>query len=361
MTDVLLVGAADGNGGIRSWTNRFLNDFPDDEFRVFLAPISYRRCKSTSTALVHRIVDGLLDLRYVYNNTKRAIKSNHIRICHIATSGSIGSLRDIVLARLCRRHGIKTIMHCHYGCLIDDFKSHGVVGWLLKRSISLCDQIWVLDSKSFAFLQKIDEYKDKVFLTPNFIDVNVSEDTIPNDFKRVLYVGNLIPTKGIYELASAVMNCDVRLDLIGPGEDVVIQHLKTIVGEQLGKRVFIHGKLPNAEAICFMRNVDIIALPTYYPWEAFPISILEAMSLSKMVISCHRAAIPDMLTDLHGNRCGILVAEKSADEIEKAIKWCQQFKSQAIKMCHEAFLKVDSSYRTDIVFETYRRNYRELL
>ena len=68
----------------------------------------------------------------------------------------------------------------------------------------------------------------------------------------------------------------------------------------------------------------MIALPTYYPSEAFPISILEAMSRGKMVISCPRAAIKDMLTAVDGKPCGILVREKSVDDIVDAIKWCQE-------------------------------------
>lgn len=69
--------------------------------------------------------------------------------------------------------------------------------------------------------------------------------------------------------------------------------------------------------------MDIIALPTYYSSEAFPISILEAMSNGCLVLSCPRAAIPDMLTSVGGGKCGLLVEEKSADSIVDAILWAQ--------------------------------------
>ena len=110
-----------------------------------------------------------------------------------------------------------------------------------------------------------------------------------------------------------------------------------------------------------MHEVDIVALPTYYPWEAFPISIIEAMSLTKMVISCPRAAIPDMLTDLDGNPCGILVPEKSVDGIVDAIMWCQTHKKEADKMCQKAYEKVYNCYRKEVVYKLYRENYRRLL
>ena len=119
--------------------------------------------------------------------------------------------------------------------------------------------------------------------------------------------------------------------------------------------------MPNPEAVRFMREIDIIALPTYYPSEAFPISILEAMSLTKMVISCPRAAVQDMLTGIDGDPCGILVEPKSVDAIVDAINWCQAHKEEADKMCQDAYKKVQTCYRKDIVYELYKTHYKELM
>ena len=129
----------------------------------------------------------------------------------------------------------------------------------------------------------------------------------------------------------------------------------------MNKKVYIHGRLPNIEAVKFMHDVDIIALPTYYPSEAFPISILEGMSLTKMVISCPRAAVPDMLTDLNGKPCGMLVPERSVQGIVDAINWCQSHSTEADAMCQKAYEKVYSCYRTEVVYELYRGNYRKLV
>ena len=110
-----------------------------------------------------------------------------------------------------------------------------------------------------------------------------------------------------------------------------------------------------------MHDVDIVALPTYYPWEAFPISIIEAMSLTKMVISCPRAAIKDMLTDLEGNPCGMLVEPKSADAIAEAIEWCQSHKDKADVMCRKAYEKVRNCYSKEVVYDLYRSLYKKLI
>lgn len=361
MNKILFVAPTEGNGGILSWAKKFVNSFPDNEFELIHSSSCYRRCRTVKTTFLKRIVDGLLDLRYAYNNAKNVIKHNDVTICHICTSGDIGSFRDIILSRLCSQNGLKTVLHCHYGCVPEDYAKKNLVGRLLRRSFNKCDQIWVLDKRTYNYLINVDSLKDKVCLTPNSIEVKEKIDVTPKDYKRIAFVGNLEPTKGLFELTEAVLKCDVRLDIIGPGTDEVNARLNSLVGNQLNKKVFIHGKLPNTEAVNFMHDVDMIALPTYYRSEAFPISILEAMSLTKMVISCPRAAIPDMLTDREDKPCGLLVPEKSVQGIVDAINWCQSHTTEADIMCQEAYEKVFECYRTEVVYELYRDNYRQLV
>ena len=159
----------------------------------------------------------------------------------------------------------------------------------------------------------------------------------------------------------ACAQTDVRLDIIGPGSDDVIANVKMMAGKKLDKTIFIHGRLSNPEAVRFMHEVDIVALPTYYPWEAFPISIIEAMSLTKMVISCPRAAIKDILTALDGKPCGMLVAPKSPDAIVEAINWCQMHMEEADLMCQKAYEKVNTCYRKEVVYDLYRSLYAKLV
>lgn len=348
-----------GNGGIASWTKKMLSTFPNEEYN--LMPVNVSPDEKHDNGVIGRVVSGLQATRRILKEIKQKGNDYDIDILHTTTSGDIGSFRDIKVAKWCRKQGIKSIMHCRYGCIPEDYSSKGLIGCLLRRSMSLFDQIWVLDNRTYNYLKTVDAVKDKVFLTPNSIEVKEDMDTASKDYKRIAFVGNLIPTKGLYELTEAAMQCDVRLDIIGPGTKDVNNRLHDIARNQLGKRIFLHGKLPNTEAVKFMHDVDIIALPTYYPWEAFPISILEAMSLTKMVISCPRAAVPDMLTGIDGNPCGMLVPEKSVQGIVNAIKWCQANKEEADKMRIKAYEKVYTCYRTDVVYNIYRENYSKLL
>lgn len=360
MVNILGLFPLTGNGGIASWTKKFLATFPDDEYKIY--PVSSSpKPRIGKEGVLERSFSGFTALNRILKEVEQTMKKHKIDMLHTTTSGSLGSYRDIRVAKLCKKYGIKSIMHCRYGCITEDYQSKGLVGVLLRRSMSLFDQIWVLDSRSYNALKGIPTLSDKVHLTPNSIDVNEPMNIAPKDYKRVAFIGNLIPTKGLYELVEACTRTEVRLDVIGPGADEVVTKIKDLAGDKLNKSIFIHGKLPNPEAVKFMHDVDVVALPTYYPWEAFPISIIEAMSLSKMVISCPRAAVKDMLTDLEGKPCGMLVAPKSADAIVEAIEWLQSHKAEADEMCKKAYEKVYTCYRKEVVYDLYRTLYKELI
>lgn len=360
MSNILLLVPLEGNGGIASWTKKFISTFQTEEFKLFPLNISPKR--NVNLNLFQRIYSGINALNRISNELSIIIENYNFEIMHITTSGSIGTFRDYKVAQLCKYKNIKTIMHCRYGCIPEDINSKGILGFLLRKTMSLYDQIWVLDQRSFNALNTFDFLKDKVFLTPNSIDVAEVVDTTPKNYKNIAFIANLIPTKGLYELVRAVKLCDnIHLDIIGPGTDKVINNIKKISEFKFGKDIIVHGKLSNKDALNFMRKVDVIALPTYYRSEAFPISILEAMSLSKLVISTYRAAIPDILTSLDGSKCGILVNEKSVTDIIEAIKFCKENSIEADLICQKAYEKVFHYYRTEVVYEIYKDNYRKLL
>lgn len=362
MIQILGLFPLTGNGGIASWTKKFTKTFPDKDYQFDYVNVSPEHQRSGLYAKpIIRQVTGLMDFWRIYKEVRALLKKKHYDILHTTTSGNVGSFRDYMVFRLCHKYGVKTIMHCRYGCITEDIQSSGLVGKLLRKAMNEADQIWVLDSRSYKTLTTFDNLKEKIFLTPNSIEVSESIDNKPKDYKTIAFCGNLIPSKGLYELVEAATKTDVTLHIIGPGPDSVNNKVKEIAGSSLGKTIFLHGRLPNVEAVNFLKSVDIVALPTYYPSEAFPISIIEAMSLTKMLISCRHAAVPDMLIALDGSVCGMLVEQKSADAIVDAINWCQSHKEEADVMCRKAYEKVYAAYRMQVVYDIYRENYKKIL
>lgn len=360
MKKIIFACSTDGNGGIESWARNYVRSYNSENFQLVHIDLKSMRQKKDAS-IIRRIIEGLIDLFNLYKAVKNEIKDENVIAIHKPTSGSLGTLSDYFIGKLCQRNNIKTIMHCHYGCVSRDYISHNLVGWLLRKTLPIYDQIWVLDKKSEEILNQSKTIKGDIILTPNFIDIKYPFDDRPKNYDRIAFVGNLVLEKGIIELVNASLKTGVRLDIIGPGQDRVVKKIKEISGDKLNKTIFIHGRLPNDRAIEFMKSVDIIGLPTYYQSEAFPISILEAMSLSKLVISTRRAAIPDILTGENGERCGLLVEERNTDDIVNAIEWCRSNKNEADEICKNAYIKVCNSYNTYDVLHIYNENYLKLI
>lgn len=363
MKNVILLSLFQANGGIASWSKKFIKTFGSDEYRIIPVDRSVTGRRFEETGLLSRIVAGHRQIRQILHDVEAAIKEKDAKILHTTTSGSLGTLRDYRVARLCRKYDVRSIMHCHYGCITEDLH-RPFYGWFLRKTMAMYDQIWVLDKRSADTMRQYAELSGKVHVTPNSISVRPGLVIEPKGYRHVAFIANLIPSKGIFELIEAVVRInrdDLRLSVVGTGTDDVVENAKRIAGDKLGKTINFLGRLPNEKAVEFMKTVDILALPTYYPWEAFPISILEAMSLGKLVISTPRAAIKDMLTALDGQMCGMLVREKSVNDIVDAITWCIEHCSDADDICSKAYLKVSAAYSTDVVYQWYKSLYDKCL
>ena len=209
-------------------------------------------------------------------------------------------------------------------------------------------------------------FDDEPESAPEAVYSGVNSDTFclsTKKINRVAFVGNLEPTKGLFELIQAVLKIDydIKLFIVGPGASNVIDKIKILAGVDLGHKIILMGGMANEDVINFMKTIDILVLPTYYKAEAFPISILEAMSLGKIVISTERAAIKDMLTGKNGNNCGLFVKEKSVDDIVDKIKYCIENHNEAELLMKNAYNKVWESYRKEVVYDIYRFHYSSLI
>lgn len=363
MTKILGLFPQNGNGGIVSWAINFITSFSNEEIQ--LVPVDTSLDKDfVKLKGISKYIYGFKAFMHTYYKARKVIYANpDIRIMHTTTSAAMGTLRDYLMVRLCKKKGIKCIMHCHFGCITELYESKDKWCRMFRKNIELYDQIWVLDQRSADFLRTIPSIRNKIMLTPNSIDVPDAVEIKASDYKKIGFIGNIIPSKGIFELIQAVkeLSDDTHLYIAGIGADKDIDNMISLIGNNLDRNIHFMGKLPNPEAVRLMESLDIVCLPTYFFAEAFPISILEAMSRGKLVISCPKAAIPDMLSMADGSLCGILVADRSASELAEAIKWCQNHPLEALEMRKKAYEKVKACYRKEVVYDIYRQNYRKLL
>jgi glycosyltransferase involved in cell wall biosynthesis len=123
------------------------------------------------------------------------------------------------------------------------------------------------------------------------------------------FFGRLVPDKGIQHLCAAAESLPPNIAVHIFGEGPLSAELNS-----KHPRVHVHGFIPDvADAMAAM---DAIVVPSVWA-EAFPFSVLEAMSLAKPVIATRRGGLPEMVVD---GKTGSLVEAENPAALANAIK-----------------------------------------
>jgi glycosyltransferase involved in cell wall biosynthesis len=115
----------------------------------------------------------------------------------------------------------------------------------------------------------------------------------------VLFVGRLMPEKGIFDLLDAfasIRRAPTSHLLVvgdGPHESLARDHAAAL---GLGARVTFTGYLEGAELAAAYRAATVFALPTTWP-EGFPTVITEAMGAGLPIVTTRRRGMADHLGD----------------------------------------------------------------
>lgn len=119
-----------------------------------------------------------------------------------------------------------------------------------------------------------------------------------------LYLGNLIPEKGVLVLLEACRilakeHKTFRCHIVGAGTKALcVEECRTLVENlNLVDVVEVHGPLYGDEKEKMWERCDVFVFPTFYHNECFPLVILEAMQHALLVIATPVGAIPDMVID----------------------------------------------------------------
>lgn len=116
---------------------------------------------------------------------------------------------------------------------------------------------------------------------------------------RLLFVGRLVKSKGIYELIATAKllkdnNIPFKLTLVGDGsEREEISDLVTV--QELGEQVQILGALPFEQTLKEYHNHDIFINPSYT--EGFGLTVLEALANNLIVIATNTGVAKELIPD----------------------------------------------------------------
>ena len=175
------------------------------------------------------------------------------------------------------------------------------------------------------FLQKaIERYglHARFEVIPNVVDTNLFfPTTSPRDRnshdKRILFVGQLDPVKGIPYLLQALSlrrreRNDFRLDIVGNG-DSRMSYERLAADLKLGDVVAFHGLTTRQEVADLMRRADLFVLCSLT--ETFSVPVAEALASGVPVLSTRCGGPEEFLVD----DTGILVPSGDVDALFKGL------------------------------------------
>ena len=178
---------------------------------------------------------------------------------------------------------------------------------------------------------------------------------------NLLFLSNLIPSKGVYVLLDAckiLMHRGVafQCNFVG-GESKEMD--RRAFGEAVKERgleghVLYHGPKYGEEKEHYWSMADVFVFPTFYHNECMPLTILEAMQHGLPVVSTDEGAVPDMVAD---GENGFVCRRKDAEGLAQALE--RQLQDEALR--HRMGAEGYRRYKENFTLQCFEQRFTEIL
>ena len=339
-------------------------------------------------------------------------------LCYLAiTCHGIGFLKDAPFVWLCKMFGCRVLIHQHNkgmsGC-IDRWPYRWLIPYIYKRArvillswylypdiekavkreqVVICpngiaaeQQVNCDDSQVNVALPRLNAAEQRLIATGS--QVNVAEQRLKDTQSQgddspatplrltsssaainrseaaslpvnLLFLSNLIPSKGVYVLLDA---CKMLMDRAvafqcnfvgGESKEMDRRVFEQAVKERgLEGCVLYHGPKYGEEKEQYWRMADVFVQPTYE--DCFPLTILEAMQHGLPVVSTDEGAVPDMVTDCEN---GFVCKRKDAVSLASALECLIVDEALRHRMGAEGYRR----YKEKFTLQCFERRFVECL
>lgn len=349
-------------GGIASWTINVLDYYKSrEDITVVHQNTAIKSRAITDSVILSRLYAGTKDSFKVIASFSSIMRKHKPDVIHMTSSGSMGLCRDLLVSLLAKLHSTPIVIHFHFGRILEISRLNNWEWKVLKRVVSFCSAVMVLDDESLEVLSN-QGFKN-IYNFPNPISKYVEEflfddkrinSTADSFLVKVIFVGHVTRNKGVFELVKAcsLLNSIDELVLIGPYEkDIKNELLKISLSANL--KIIFTGAVSKESVLAQMRDASMLVLPSYS--EGFPNVIIEAMAMKCPIVATDVGAIASMLSIGSYAPAGIVIEPKNIKALTAAIHLMITDSSQAELFKQNAFSKVKSEYTLEKVCDQYEK------
>jgi len=323
MKKVLLIGKFPPHlGGVASHAYNLAKQLKNKGYQITVITYPHDKIKDIEDIKVSSAptinIKGLRGLIFTLTATKKLIKiirEENIDIIHahyIIPPGLIALLGSLITGKpyYVTVHGSDALI----------LSSKNLIKPIIKTILKKASKVLVISKKLSEKILELGIPQNKIMITYNMVNTKIFNPQVKTSFKKeiktkkpiILFVGNLVPQKGVEYLIKAkkLLKKDSKLVIVGGGP--LLKKLKKIVKEENIKDVIFTG--PRTDINNIMAAADIIVQPSIH--EGFSIVLLEAMAMAKPVIATKVGGIPEIVDE----NVGILVEPKKPRELANAIE-----------------------------------------
>lgn len=289
-----------------------------------------------------------------------------VKIVHVHTAAGTDFKRSTKIINLAKKFGKKVILHSHasqfkifYAEVSNEQKKN------ILQTLRKADKLIVLSESWKEWFEKIGVESYKIIILHNItaypkflpVDKNIQID-IDKRPVRFLFMGEMGKRKGVFDiirgLAKHKEEIKDKIELRIGGNKMEEQLRNAIAEGGLSDFVKFEGWVSGEKKIELLNWADVYILPSFN--EGLPISILEAMSYKKPIISTPVGGIPEVVDKTNG----ILVTPGNDEEIFSAMKYYVDYKADITKHGEESYKKAET-YLPDYVLNHLKRIYESLI
>ena len=288
MNKLLLIGALPPPvGGDAVWLKNFINHSLNQDLNI----------KIINTSFIGQRASQLGNNFYFLDEFRRTIKIwgltffNLIlfkpEVVHLNCNCSkFGVIRDYFTAFIISIWGVPLVLHCHAN--VPDAIGKSYIGNLfLKRCLKIASSILVLNEISSKYCNYLSG--KRCVTIPNFVneDFIASDHLINSKITKVVFVGHMIRTKGLFEMVE-VANRMPHISFLMAG----MPNLENLNLEPPKNMKFL-GNIDFTMLKGVLDSSDLFMFPTYS--EGFSLALLEAMARGLPVVTTNVGANSDMI------------------------------------------------------------------